>query len=145
MMQECIHLKTYNITFRKGLQRRKRAKVTFRLLRASVSRGWTTESSLSSKTSSCLLILANSATWNCKRLNKARTISLHIPHTLACYVKTSKSKLTSPTADKQCLILARVSAARGRSPLANTSSTVELNWVKPAASFKPENSSISKS
>jgi len=34
---------------------------------------------------------------------------------------------TSPTADKQCLMLARVSAARGRSPLANTSSTVELN------------------
>jgi len=34
---------------------------------------------------------------------------------------------TSPTADKQCLILAKVSAARGRSPLANTSSTVELN------------------
>lgn len=42
--------------------------------------------------------------------------------------------ITSPTADKQCLMFAKVSAARGRSPLAKTSSTLALNWVSPAAS-----------
>lgn len=41
---------------------------------------------------------------------------------------------TSPTADKQCLIVARVSAAFGRLPLENTSSTLWLNWANPAAS-----------
>lgn len=58
-------------------------------------------------------------------------------------IKYSKI-ITSPTADKQCLILAKVSAARGRSPLANTSSTVALNCVSPAASCINQSSNREK-